>query len=54
MDFTFALPLALGGLLGAYVGTKYVVEKGNDLLKTGFVVMELIFGLYFIFFRVVQ
>jgi len=52
IDFWFALPVALGGLIGAYIGTKYLIEKGNEFMKMGFVVLEMLFGLYFIFFGV--
>jgi len=51
IDFSFGIPLALGAITGAFIGTWVALKKGNLLMKNAFVLLALIFGGYFLFFR---
>lgn len=53
IDFNLALPLTAGTVIGAFVGTKFALEKGNEFMKYAFVGLSIAAGIYFIFFKVV-
>lgn len=48
VDFAIAIPLAIGAIIGSYIGSKYAISKGRIFMKYGFVAMAIIFGGYFI------
>ncbi|MCR4335836.1 MAG: TSUP family transporter [archaeon] len=51
VDFSIGIPLAIGAFIGAFFGTKIAIEKGNVFMKYSFVLLAIIFGGYFLFFR---
>lgn len=51
-NFVYAIPLALGMLIGFYFGTKYAINKGNEFIKKFFVAIELLSGIYFLLFGI--
>ena len=51
IDFSLGVPLALGAMAGSFYGVKIALNKGNGFVKYAFVVMAIIFGVYFLFFR---
>lgn len=52
IDFSLALPLTVGTVIGALIGTKFALEKGNAFMKYAFVALSALAGIYFIFFKV--
>ena len=43
-DFSIAIPIVIGSLIGGYVGSKYAKYKGNKFIKTMFVVVGSLLG----------
>ena len=49
IDFGLALPLTLGTVIGAFIGVRFALEKGNEFMKYAFVAISIVAGIYFIF-----
>ncbi|MEK6957502.1 MAG: TSUP family transporter [archaeon] len=50
VDFSMGIPLTIGAVIGAVIGIKFAIEKGNVFIKNAFVAFSIIFGIYFAFF----
>lgn len=51
VDWGFAVPLALGGLIGAEIGTRIALRQSNRTLSSAFSVLLILVALRLLFFR---